>query len=99
MTDQPPDPLNDAARRRAVALRYNAGRDTAPRVVAKGAGLQAEHILEVAREHGVPIHDDPDLVELLARIDIDTEIPEPLYQAVAEVLGFVYRLNQKMGPK
>jgi len=84
-------------RRRAVALRYETGRDAAPRVVAKGAGLLAERIIEIARKHGVHIHEDPDLVAVLAKLDVDVEIPEELYRAVAEVLAFVYRLNHKAG--
>jgi FlhB-like protein len=81
-------------RQKAVALRYDAQRDAAPRIVAKGAGLLAERIIEIAREHGVHIQHDPDLVGLLAKIDVNASIPEDLYRAVAEVLAFVYRLNQ-----
>jgi flagellar biosynthesis protein len=82
--------------KKAVAVRYEAGRDRAPRVVAKGERLLAERILELAREHGVTVHEDPDLVGLLAKLDIDREIPESLYVAMAEVLAFVYRLNNRM---
>ncbi len=81
-------------RKRAVALRYDAQRDAAPRIAAKGSGLLAERILELAREHGVHIHEDPDLVTILSKLDIDTAIPEDLYKAVAEILAFVYRLNR-----
>ena len=80
---------------RAVALRYDAGQDGAPHLVAKGDRLLAERIIELAQEHGIHIYEDPDLVALLAKLDIDTEIPEELFQAVAEVLAFVYRLNQR----
>ena len=82
--------------KRAVALRYQAGRDHAPRVVAKGDRLLAEQIIAIANEHGIHIHEDPDLVAVLAKLDIDAQIPEELFQVVAEVLAFVYRLNQKM---
>ena len=81
-------------RRRAVALRYDAQREGAPKVVAKGAGLLANRIMQLAEEHGVVVHHDPDLVGLLAQLDVQAEIPENLYRAVAEVLAFVYRLNQ-----
>jgi type III secretion system FlhB-like substrate exporter len=64
--------------------------------VAKGAGLLAERIIELARANGVYVHEDPDLVAVLSRLDVDTEIPETLYRAVAEILAFVYRLNQRM---
>ncbi|MBP8128545.1 MAG: EscU/YscU/HrcU family type III secretion system export apparatus switch protein [Candidatus Hydrogenedentes bacterium] len=85
-------------RRKAVALRYDAAQDAAPRVVAKGTGLIAERILELAREHDVHVHEDPALVGLLAKLDIDAPIPETLYRAVAEVLAFVYRLNKRLEP-
>ena len=81
-------------RRRAVALRYDAAKEHAPRVVASGSGLIAERILEIAREQGVAVHEDADLVQTLAALDLGMEIPEPLYRAVAEVLAFVYRLNR-----
>lgn len=80
-------------RRKAVALRYAASKDAAPRVVAKGRGEAADRIAAVAREHGVPLHTDPGLVAVLEALDIDREIPPELYRAVAEVLAFVYRLN------
>ncbi|HOF39153.1 MAG TPA: EscU/YscU/HrcU family type III secretion system export apparatus switch protein [Candidatus Hydrogenedentes bacterium] len=83
-------------RRKAAAIRYDAEQQAAPRVVAKGAGLLAERIIELARANGVYVHEDPDLVAVLSRLDVDTEIPETLYRAVAEILAFVYRLNQRM---
>lgn len=91
MTEQ-----EDEIRRRAVALRYDAEQERAPKVVAKGAGLVAEQIIALAKEHGIHIHEDPNLVTILAKLDLDTEIPEELYHAVAQVLAFVYRLNQRM---
>lgn len=83
--------------RKAVALRYDAARDQAPKVIAKGDRLLAEQIIELAREHGIVVQEDPDLVGLLAKLDVDAEIPESLYAAVAEVLAFVYRLNNRLG--
>lgn len=77
----------------AVAVRYDAQKEQSPRVVATGKGLIAERILELAREHGVPIYQDPDLVELLARVELFDEIPPELYTAVAEVLVWVYKVN------
>ena len=79
--------------RRAVALKYNVEMDRAPRLVAQGRGEVAERILVLAREHGIPLHRDPDLVEALATLDLGDVIPENLYQAVAEVLAFIYRAN------
>ncbi len=83
-------------RPKAVALSYDSDAGDAPRVVAKGAGYLAERILELAEEHGVEIYRDADLVEVLSKLDIDREIPEAMYQAVAEVLAFVYRLNRSV---
>lgn len=83
------------SRRKAVALRYDPGHDAAPRVVAKGAGLLADRIVELARQHGVHVHEDPELAALLSRLQVDADIPEELYRAVAEVLAFVYRLNRR----
>ena len=84
---------------RAVALRYDRAKDGAPRVVAKGQGTVADNIIAVAREHGVPLHEDPNLAATLNALDLDTEIPPELYRAVAEVLVFIYRLNGRLhGP-
>ncbi|MCC6532568.1 MAG: EscU/YscU/HrcU family type III secretion system export apparatus switch protein [Burkholderiales bacterium] len=80
-------------RRAAVALAY--GADTpAPKVVAKGVGLVAEAIIERARAAGVYVHDSPELVGLLMQVDLDRHIPPQLYVAVAEVLAWMYRLEQ-----
>jgi flagellar biosynthesis protein len=78
-----------------VALRYDMARDRAPRVVAKGRGAVAERIMALAREANVPLRNDPDLALLLEALDLEAEIPPQLYRAVAEVLAFVYRLNQE----
>ncbi len=81
-------------RQRAVAVRYESEQDAAPRIIAKGAGHVAERIIEAAKAHGVHVHEDPDLVAVLSKLDLDTQIPEELFRAVAEVLAFVYRLNK-----
>ena len=90
MTPNPAEP-----RRTAVALKYDAATDSAPKVIAKGRGLVAEKIMALAREQGIPMREDPDLVQLLTQIDLAQEIPPTLYKVVAEVLAFVYRLNQR----
>lgn len=77
--------------KRAVALRYMEERDRAPRVVAKGAGDVAQALLRVAKEENVPIMENQPLVDALMQLEIDDVIPAELYQAVAEVLAFVYR--------
>lgn len=76
---------------KAVALKYEL--DSAPKVVAKGDGQIADKIIEIAEEHGVALYQDSELVKLLSRIDVDSEIPSNLYQAVAVVLSFVFQLN------
>ncbi|HET6849698.1 MAG TPA: EscU/YscU/HrcU family type III secretion system export apparatus switch protein [Gaiellales bacterium] len=83
--------------RRAAALRYD-GRD-APRVVATGRGLVAEKILEAAREAGVPLREDPALMEALATLELEQEIPPELYRAVAEALAWAYRLSGTGPPR
>ncbi len=81
--------------KKAVALRYDRAQDEAPKVIAKGQGRVAENIIELAKEHGIPIKDDPDLVEVLASLEIDQEIPPEIYVAVAELLAFVYSANSE----
>ena len=80
--------------RAAVALKYDAATENAPKVIAKGRGLVAEKIIALAREQGIPMREDPDLIQMLTQIDFDQEIPPSLYKIVAELLAFVYRLNQ-----
>ena len=83
--------------KKAVALTYKPRQDDAPKVTAKGTGLVAAKIIDIARKQGIPVKDDPDLVEVLSRLDIDEEIPPELYVIVAELLAFVYSLNRKKG--
>jgi len=90
----------DPTAKRAVALRYETGRDKAPKVVAKGRGYVAEKILELAKKNAVPVREDPNLVQVLSRLNLDQEIPPEVYQAVAVILAFLYRANQAgPGPK
>ncbi len=84
--------------KKAVALRYDREHDSAPAIVGKGAGLMAEKIIALAREHGVPIHPDSDLVEVLSRLNINENIPPDTYIMVAEILAFIYRTNQDYVP-
>jgi flagellar biosynthesis protein len=80
---------------RAVALKYDRAAGTAPTVAARGTGELAERILALARANAVPVREDPDLLELLAACDLGAEIPAELYQAVAELLAFLHRLNAR----
>ena len=80
-------------RKTAAALRYRRDADAVPRVTASGRGAIAEKILKLAQEAGIPIREDASLVEVLARLDVGSEIPPQLYRAVAEILAFVYRMD------
>lgn len=82
-------------RKEAIALTYDPTKSSGPTVVAKGKGLVADEILAKAEEHSVPIYEDPNLVQLLGQLDLNQSIPEELYQAVAEVFAFIYRLDQQ----
>jgi len=76
----------------AIALRYQKGGD-APQVVAKGRGEIGQAIIDTAKAHGVPLQHNPALAEALSTIELDDHIPEALYRAVAEVLGFILRTS------
>ncbi|MBT9472345.1 MAG: EscU/YscU/HrcU family type III secretion system export apparatus switch protein [Pseudomonadota bacterium] len=80
----------------AVALTYDA--PSAPRVVASGRGLIGQKIIEAAQVHGVPIEKNAVLAEALSTIELETEIPERLYVAVAEILAFVLRAAEDKRP-
>ena len=86
--------MNDrpAKLREAVALAYRES-DAAPKVVAKGRGLIADEIMARAKEHGVYVHESPELLSLLTQIDLDQHIPANLYAAVAELLAWLYRME------
>jgi flagellar biosynthesis protein len=81
--------------KKAVALRYERYRDFAPKVVAKGKGIIAERIIEVAKQHRVYLKEDPTLVEVLSGLELYEEIPEELYKVVAEIFVLIYQAKQK----
>ncbi|QPJ66011.1 MAG: EscU/YscU/HrcU family type III secretion system export apparatus switch protein [Candidatus Nitrohelix vancouverensis] len=89
------NPANAPHRKTAVTLKYDAQKDEAPRVTAKGKGGVAEKIIELARQNGIPIKEDPDLTSVLSQIDVGKDIPPSLYKVVAELLTFVYQVNKK----
>ena len=91
MSDNPDNKL-------AIALKYDFG-EGAPVVTAKGRGHVAQKIIETAREHEVAIEENPILAEALSKVDIETEIPIPLYKAVAEVIGFVLQTGRLARPE
>jgi len=86
---------NELKRQVALALGYKPEDQNAPKLLAKGKGLIAEKIIELAKTKGIPIKKDDDLIKVLYKLDIDEEIPPELYEAVAELLAFIYKLNQK----
>ena len=76
----------------AVAISYDK-EDSAPRVVAKGYGTVAENIVRAAKDHGLYVHESPELVGLLMQVDLDAHIPPQLYVAIAELLAWLYALE------
>jgi flagellar biosynthesis protein len=79
-------------RDKAVALKYDVVRDKAPSVTAKGEGFVARRIVEIAQEADVPIVEDAALVSALLSLELGQEIPVELYEAVARILSWIYKL-------
>jgi flagellar biosynthesis protein len=84
----------DKENKKAIALTYKEGQ-FAPRVVAKGRGVTAEAIIALAKKSGVYVHESPDLINLLMQVDLDQYVPPELYYAVAELLAWLYRLENR----
>lgn len=82
-------------RKAAVALGYDRNRDDAPRVLAAGQGELAEALLTIAKKHEIPVHTDHPLANALVKLEIGAAIPPELYAAVAEVLAFLWRMEQE----
>ena len=80
----------------AVAIKYDQTNDQAPRVVAKGMNFRAEAILALAKEYGIPVMKNVPLAHALLRVEVGEEIPEELYDAVAEVLNFIHALQSEL---
>jgi flagellar biosynthesis protein len=80
---------------KAVALLYDKEKSDAPRIIASGRGVIAQKIIETARQAGIHIQEDPDLVEILSKVPVGKDIPVELYQTIAEILSFVYQINDK----
>ena len=87
--------MNKKTVKKAVALCYNEETDNAPKVNAKGWGDIAEKIIEIAKREEIPVVEDNDLVELLDKIEINSEVPEELFEIMAEVYAFLYKLNKE----
>ena len=91
------DVMKQVRKRSAVALEYEPEKDRAPKVVASGRGHVAERILDTAREHDIPVHQDAGLTKSLENVEIGEFIPPELYQVVAEVLVFVDSMDKIKG--
>jgi flagellar biosynthesis protein len=79
----------------AIAIKYDREKDNAPRVIAKGLRLKAEKLREIAKQYNIPVMRNVALANALYRVDVGQEVPEELYDAVAEVLNFVFELKQE----
>ena len=89
----------DRSRLTATALKYDPQSDQAPRVIASGEGKIAEQILSLAKQYDVPVYDDPELAAALSMVNLEEEIPPELYQVVAQVLAYIYRVAKIHGKK
>ncbi|SFG01982.1 EscU/YscU/HrcU family type III secretion system export apparatus switch protein [Sporolactobacillus nakayamae] len=89
--------MNSEKKKKAVALTYMNGIDQAPYVTAKGEGLIAEKIISQAEQHKIPIQEDPALVSMLGKLDLNQIIPPELYQTVAEIFAFIYNIDKQVG--
>ncbi|MBD8068315.1 EscU/YscU/HrcU family type III secretion system export apparatus switch protein [Bacillus sp. PS06] len=81
--------------KKAIALRYQPDKDAAPTILAKGKGIAADRMIETAKQHHIPIEENHSLSELLVQLNINEQIPEELYKAVAEVFAFIYQTDKK----
>jgi len=87
---------NTGKAKSAVALKYQQGeKGAAPTIIAKGFGDLADEIIQLARENGVLVHEDPYLSDFLATLDLGQEIPDQLYHVIAELIAFSYVLQGK----
>ncbi len=94
MQDPAQQSLSESSIRQATALKHDLRSNQAPEVVATGTGEIAEEIVRVARESDVPVYHDPSLAKALGQLELGSLVPPELYKAVAEVLVFVYSLDQ-----
>lgn len=85
--------------KKATALSYSPREDRAPKIIASGKGLIAEKIIEKAENENIPVVENSDIAAKLSKVGIGSEIPVELYEVVAEILAFVYRIDDKAGEK
>jgi flagellar biosynthesis protein len=87
--------MDNFKRLKATALAYDPQKGSAPTITAQGTGYNAKSIIQIAKEHNVPIKKDEDLINILSQIEVDQEIPEELYKAVAEIFSFIYNMSNE----
>lgn len=87
--------FNEVMNRKAVALKYDENRNAAPIIVASGMGYMAEKIVEVANSNGVPVYEDNSLATVLTQLNLGSEIPEELYQAVVDIYAYFLKFVPK----
>ncbi len=87
--------MSESGKKSSIAVALNYDGTGAPKVTAKGKDLLAERIIELAEENHIPLRQDPGLVQVLASVPLNQEIPRELYVAVAEVIAFAYLLSGK----
>ena len=86
--------MSERMSKKAVAIKYDQKKSSAPVVVAKGKGYIAENIVKAAKDSGVPLKEDSELINYLMSLELYEEIPPELYQVIAEILAFIYKANQ-----
>ena len=87
------DKNKEKLQKKAVALKYDIEEDNAPRIVANEKGEFVQKIIKFAREHDIPIRENEDIVDILVQLNIGDEIPPELYEVIAEILSFIYQLE------
>ena len=80
--------FRETLNKKAVALTYDEDKQNAPVIVASGMGYMAEKIVEIASENGVPVYEDDSLATVLTQLELGSEIPEELYQAVVDIYAY-----------
>jgi flagellar biosynthesis protein len=93
------DAVKKKSDRTAIALSYDIDKDAAPLILAAGKGPMAEKILKIAEDNKIPLFEDKGLASILSRIEIETEVPPELFVLVAEILAFVFKLDQMAGKR
>ena len=81
--------------KKAASLQYEQNKENAPKLTAKGNGAIAYNIIDIAKQHNIPIKKDEDLLSMLSTIEINEEIPTQLYKAVAEIFSFIYEISNE----